>query len=201
MVPKLSRVARSDSNDGALASELGKLNEEYGETQNRLEEVGHTMEAMGSGGPTEEEVRDALQGLDPVWDELFPAERERIVKLLIKEAILSADGLDIGVRTNGLRSLATELADGAEAKMAADSATVTVHVPMTFKVRCGRKEIFLPPDAHTTRDVGPQWPIVVALAKGRTGGSRCWIRGRSCRSTNWRSDMTWTVHMLAGLSG
>ena len=64
---------------------------------------------FGVGGPTEDEVRDALQKLDPVWDELFPAERERIVKLLLKEAILSADGLDVSVRTNGLRSLTETL--------------------------------------------------------------------------------------------
>ena len=36
---------------------------------------------------------------------------------------------------------------------------------MEFKVRGGRKEIILPPDAHKTPDVGPQRPLVVALAR------------------------------------
>ena len=78
----------------------------------------------------EEDVREALQKLDPVWDELFPTERERIVKLLIKEAILSADGLKIAVRTNGLRSLAAELADGGQAKVAEDGKSVIVRSEM-----------------------------------------------------------------------
>ena len=36
---------------------------------------------------------DALQKLDPLWDELFPAERERIVKLLVEEVVVSRDSL------------------------------------------------------------------------------------------------------------
>jgi len=38
---------------------------------------------------------------------------------------------------------------------------------MEFKVRGGRKEIILPPNTerHTTPDVGPQRPLVVALAR------------------------------------
>lgn len=74
----IGRLARSDGNDGALAAELTKLNEEYAETRNWLEEVGHPLEALGSGGPAENDVRKALQKLDPLWHELFPAEKERI---------------------------------------------------------------------------------------------------------------------------
>ncbi len=120
---------------------------------------------FGVGGSTEDEVPDALQKLDPVWGELFPAGREPIVKLLLKETTLSADGLDVSVRTNGLRLLTAELVDGAEPKMAEGGVSVTAHVPMTFKVRSGRKEIILPQEANTAPDVGPRWPIVVALAR------------------------------------
>ncbi len=42
--------------------------------------------------------------------------------------------------------------------MTEDGATVTVHVPMTFKVRGGRKEIILPADANTTPDRGRAGP-------------------------------------------
>ena len=100
-----------------------------------------------------------------MWKELFPAERERVVRLLIKEIIVGADGLDIRLRTNGLHSLTAELVDGAEAKATEDHATATVHVPMAFKVRGGRKEIILPPEADTTPNVGPRRPVVVALAR------------------------------------
>jgi len=36
---------------------------------------------------------------------------------------------------------------------------------MEFKARGGRKKIILPPDANTTPNVGPQRPLVVALAR------------------------------------
>ncbi len=35
-------------------------------------------------GLSEEQVRRALQDLDPLWDELFPAEQARIVQLLVE---------------------------------------------------------------------------------------------------------------------
>ncbi|MDI3306833.1 MAG: hypothetical protein QJR07_06985 [Acetobacteraceae bacterium] len=36
---------------------------------------------------TEAEVRDALGRLDPLWDELFPGELERIVRLLVERVV------------------------------------------------------------------------------------------------------------------
>ncbi len=158
-------VQAGGDGDGALAEELRTLNQEYAEVEGQVREVDGQVEALGDGGPTEDEVREALQKLDPVWDELFPAERERIVKLLIKEAVLSADGLDIAVRTNGLRSLAVELADGAEAEAKEVDATITLHVPMTFRARGGRKEIILPPDAQAESKAQPNRPLVLALAR------------------------------------
>jgi hypothetical protein len=43
----------------------------------------------------EAEVRDALLALDPLWDELFPAEQARIVQLLVERVEIAEDGLDI----------------------------------------------------------------------------------------------------------
>ena len=57
---------------------------------------------------TEAEVRDALLRLDPLWDELFPAEQARIVALLIERIDLDATGLDIRIRAGGLVGLARE---------------------------------------------------------------------------------------------
>ena len=41
-------------------------------------------------GLSEGEVREALEGLDPVWDELFPAEQARIVQLDRKSTRLNS---------------------------------------------------------------------------------------------------------------
>ena len=59
----------------------------------------------------EAEVRLALQRLDPLWDELFPAEQARIVQLLVDRVDVSLDGIDIRLRVEGLEHLVGELAN------------------------------------------------------------------------------------------
>jgi hypothetical protein len=58
---------------------------------------------------TEAEVREALERLDPLWDELFPAEQARIVPLLVERVDISQEGADIRVRTEGLAKLVEDL--------------------------------------------------------------------------------------------
>ncbi|MDT1064639.1 recombinase family protein [Paracoccus sp. CPCC 101403] len=58
---------------------------------------------------TEAEVCAALQELDPLWDELFPAEQARIVALLVERIDLGEEGLSLRLRTEGLPGLAREM--------------------------------------------------------------------------------------------
>ncbi len=60
-------------------------------------------------GLTEADVREALKRLDPLWDELFPAEQARIVQLLVERVDIGTDGADIRLRTQGLTSLVADL--------------------------------------------------------------------------------------------
>jgi DNA invertase Pin-like site-specific DNA recombinase len=60
-------------------------------------------------GITENDVRTALERLDPLWDELFPAEQARIVQLLVERVDVSPDGADIRLRTEGLTNLVADL--------------------------------------------------------------------------------------------
>ena len=62
---------------------------------------------------TEAEVRDALERLDPLWDELFPAEQARIVRALVERVEVGPAGADIRLRVAGLASLVWELGAGA----------------------------------------------------------------------------------------
>ncbi len=65
--------------------------------------------AKSMGEISEVDVREALERLDPLWDELFPAEQARIVQLLVERVDISPDGADIRLRTEGLTNLVTEL--------------------------------------------------------------------------------------------
>ena len=60
-------------------------------------------------GIREEEAREALTRLDPLWEELFPAEHARIVALLVERVDIELHGLNIRLRVDGLRALAREL--------------------------------------------------------------------------------------------
>ena len=60
-------------------------------------------------GLSEVEVREALEGLDPLWDELFPAEQARIVQLLVERVEVGQEGVDIRLRVDGLARLVHEL--------------------------------------------------------------------------------------------
>ena len=54
-------------------------------------------------------MREALHRLDPLWDELFPAEQARIVQLLVDRVDIAPDGADIRMRTEGLTKLVADL--------------------------------------------------------------------------------------------
>ena len=62
----------------------------------------------------EGDVVEALGTLEPVWDELYPAEQARIMRLLIERIDVAPDGISVTLHAAGIRSLVTELtADGA----------------------------------------------------------------------------------------
>ena len=51
---------------------------------------------------SEADARAALQQFDLLWDELFPAEQARIVALLVERVDIGTDGLNVGLRVDGL---------------------------------------------------------------------------------------------------
>ena len=60
-------------------------------------------------GLTEANVREALERLDPLWDELFPAEQARIVQLLVERVDVWMHGVEVRLRPNGLAGLVREV--------------------------------------------------------------------------------------------
>ena len=58
---------------------------------------------------SEAEVREALERLDPLWDELFPVEQARIVHLLVERVDIHPNSMNVWLRTAGLTKLVDEL--------------------------------------------------------------------------------------------
>ncbi|MCP4594113.1 MAG: hypothetical protein GY842_25570 [bacterium] len=96
-----------DQNEGFMAEELTRLNEELKTLANAIGE----LEAQ----PTRAEpmelnsVAEALRAIDPVWDVLLAEEQQRIVQLLVENITISTSGIDIRFRTNGIEQIVDEL--------------------------------------------------------------------------------------------
>lgn len=58
---------------------------------------------------SEHEVLRTLERIEPLWDELFPSERARIVRLLVDRVDVRADGAAVRLRLDGLGSLVRDL--------------------------------------------------------------------------------------------
>ena len=80
---------------------------------------------------SEAEVWEALERLDPLWDELFPAEQARIVQLLVEPSCMAPASKNRGWR------------NGAP-KVSEDERTLTVRVPVSVHRRGGRKLVLAP---------------------------------------------------------
>jgi hypothetical protein len=119
----------------------------------------------------EREVVEALQRLDPLWDQLFPAEQPRILQLMVDRVVVRLDGLEISLRVKGIGSLVEELRlhEGAErqapmteGRLSPDGSTITVFIPLAWRRRGVHKVIVAPPGCA---DWAPPPKIDNALVK------------------------------------
>ena len=70
----------------------------------------------------EAKVCIAMLQIEKVWDQLFPAEQERIVRLLIKKVVVTPHNIEVQFRPNGIERLAAELKFTDHAKVAEEVA-------------------------------------------------------------------------------
>ena len=104
----------------------------------------------------------------PVWDELYPAEQARILRLLIERIDVTPDGISVTLHVAGIRSLVAELAGQAAPasgrvrthtggrglmteRVGLEFETLTIRIPMRLQRRGGRKLIMVPEGAAVPR--------------------------------------------------
>ena len=109
----IGRLVRAEDGkaEGALSEELHRLNEEHAEAEGQLRKAEEVLCRQQEDLPTEQNVAAALKTIDPLWDELFPAEQERIVRLLVESVTVRPDGISVRLRPGGLMALAAEVQD------------------------------------------------------------------------------------------
>jgi hypothetical protein len=79
-----------------------------GNAGDRRQNLGATNPDGESPVPAREVVA-RISECAPLWDELFPAEQARIVRLLVERIDLSPDGMQVRLRVEGLQTLVQEL--------------------------------------------------------------------------------------------
>ncbi len=57
----------------------------------------------------EAKVTVAMTRLDAIWDQLFPAEQTRIVRLLVEKVTVSPTDLELRLRANGIERVVLDL--------------------------------------------------------------------------------------------
>jgi hypothetical protein len=57
----------------------------------------------------EAKVTVAMTKLDAIWEQLFPAEQTRIVRLLVEKVIVSPSDMEVRLRSNGIEQMVREL--------------------------------------------------------------------------------------------
>jgi hypothetical protein len=111
--PAIARISAAEIEGAVIAQVRGQLRQP--------EVVLGAWRAARVSAPdmSEDEARLALERLDPLWEELFPAEQARIIHLLVDRVDIGIGGADVRLKLEGLGSLARDLAAPAEAARAA----------------------------------------------------------------------------------
>jgi len=101
--------------DGAVVRHLG---EELSAAEEQLAKATSELTALTSISVTERDVCEAFQSIDPIWAELFPAEQERVIRMLVEAILVGPDGLELHLRTDGLAEFMAEVGTGIERRVA-----------------------------------------------------------------------------------
>jgi DNA invertase Pin-like site-specific DNA recombinase len=73
------------------------------------EMVARTLESShGDSSITEDDAIQTIAALDPLWDELFPLEQARVIRLLVDTVTVTPEALQVSLRAQGLHSLIAE---------------------------------------------------------------------------------------------
>jgi len=98
----LAAAAQAGANGRGTVSDIK-------DSRAQLDRLSDEIRTLEPHAVTEPAVSAAFQRLEPLWTELFPVEQARIVRLLLERVDLRADSFELRFRSDGLRSLASEL--------------------------------------------------------------------------------------------
>ena len=88
---------------------LVELNQEAVSLSRQLTDVSVRAQAFEADPVAEREVAEAFQSVETFWEDLFPLERNRLIRLLVEKVEIRETGIDMELKTRGLTNLIIEL--------------------------------------------------------------------------------------------
>ena len=83
---------------------MAELNQEAVTLSRQLMDVSARVQAFESDPVTEREISEAFQSVETFWNDLFPLERNRLIRLLVEKVALRETGIDMELKTQGMTS-------------------------------------------------------------------------------------------------
>ena len=99
----LSNIRTQVDGDATHADRVGELSRQ-------LADVTSHCQAFEGTNITERDVSESFQSVESFWEDLFPMERNRLVRLLVEKVEVRETGIDMELKTSGMTTLVTELA-------------------------------------------------------------------------------------------
>ena len=105
-------LGRGDVAPAAVSLRLAQLEDEASRLATRLAEIAQERQAAADAALCQDDLTAALGLFTPVWDALYPAERARIIELLVDRVEVDGEAGTMAVtfHPTGIKALAQEVA-------------------------------------------------------------------------------------------
>jgi len=100
---------RLDSGQAFVGEELGRLDAQRQDLEARLRDVEGQLRFYARNPVTPESTAEELARLDNIWENLVPAEQQRIVEILVEQVTVWPDRIEVALAADGLYSIVGEM--------------------------------------------------------------------------------------------
>ena len=112
----LRALAKGDVDGRSISDRLGELDARAEGLKQKVGALGSELDALQSIAIDAHDLAEALSLFDPIWDVLYPAERARIIELLIERVDYHGETKTLGIEfaPAGVKLLSAEIRQGEE---------------------------------------------------------------------------------------
>jgi len=100
---------RFENGQTFVGEELGRLDTQRQDLEARLRDVEAQLLFLARNPVTPESTAEELARLDNIWDNLVPAEQQRVVEIMVDQVTVYTDRIEVELGADGLYSIVGEM--------------------------------------------------------------------------------------------